>query len=140
MGPIGDYDQLLAQTREALQQARSAPSVDDAEPAPPPRAVGVCAGGEVEATMVGQHLERVTIDPRALRLGTEALGEYIVDAVNAALDDMRSQAAASSDALTVDPAELARSLDDLQSQSIRSMSAISQALSDAVLRIQQSGR
>lgn len=48
---------------------------------------GVAADGKVEAAVVkGGKMRSIQVDPQAMRLGSEVLGEEIVLAVNAALD------------------------------------------------------
>lgn len=143
MDQVTQFDRLLEQTRQVLAAMRTP---DGAAPAPgtevePVRGVGSAAGGQVEVVVAGQRVESVTLDPRALRMGADLLGEQLVQAVNAALDDLREQAAAKAQpGSTADPAQLGRTLDELQNESVRSMSAMTEALTDAVRSIQQGGR
>lgn len=142
MDQVAQYDRMLEQTRRVLTAMRTpgeAPP-DDGLEAEPVRSVGSAAGGQVEVVMVGQRVESVTLDPRALRMGAELLGEQLVQAVNAALDGLRHQAGGDAQAPSVDPERLGRTLDELQNESVRSMSAMTEALADAVRRIQQSAR
>ncbi|MGI5523790.1 YbaB/EbfC family nucleoid-associated protein [Micromonospora sp. CA-259024] len=137
-----EFDRLFQQTRQALASMRStgqAPA-DDGLDVQPTRGTGSAAGGQVEVVAVGQRVESVTVDPRALRMGAEMLGEQIALAVNAALDDLRLQAGEAADAPPVDPVALGQQLDELQNESIRSMAAMTDALTDAVRRIQQAAR
>ncbi|MFG1654416.1 YbaB/EbfC family nucleoid-associated protein [Micromonospora sp. NPDC049275] len=135
-----DFDRLFQQTRQALASMRSTGGVPDDPDVRPARGTGSAAGGQVEAVAVGQRVESVTVDPRALRMGAEMLGEQITLAVNAALDDLRLQAGEAADAPAVDPVALGRQLDELQNESVRSMAAMSDALTDAVRRIQRVAR
>ncbi|MEU5905784.1 YbaB/EbfC family nucleoid-associated protein [Micromonospora sp. NPDC047527] len=136
-----EFDRLFQQTRQALASMRSTGQApDDGVSAQPARASGSAAGGQVEVVAVGQRIESVTVDPRALRMGAEVLGEQITLAVNAALDDLRLQAGEAADAPTVDPVALGQQLDELQNESVRSMAAMTDALTDAVRRIQQAAR
>ncbi|WP_410811877.1 YbaB/EbfC family nucleoid-associated protein [Micromonospora sp. 067-2] len=142
MDQVAEFDRLFQQTRQALASMRTTGQVPDDGPAGrPARGAGSAAGGQVEVVMVGQRVESVTLDPRALRMGAELLGEQITLAVNAALDDLRLQAAdASVDAPPVDTVALDQTLDELQNESVRSMAAMTEALTDAVRRIQQAAR
>ncbi|MET7705457.1 YbaB/EbfC family nucleoid-associated protein [Micromonospora sp. NPDC005413] len=137
-----EFDRLFQQTRQALASMRSTGQVPgDGLAVEQARGTGSAAGGQVEVAMVGQRVESVTVDPRALRMGAELLGEQITLAVNAALDDLRLQAGeAAVDAPPVDPVVLGEKLDELQNESVRSMAAMTDALTDAVRRIQQSAR
>ncbi|MBM0234583.1 YbaB/EbfC family nucleoid-associated protein [Micromonospora sp. STR1_7] len=136
-----EFDRLFQQTRQALASMRSTGQApDDGTGVQPARGTGSAAGGQVEVVAVGQRVESVTVDPRALRMGAEMLGEQITLAVNAALDDLRLQAGDAVDAPAVDPVALGQQLDELQNESVRSMAAMTDALTDAVRRIQQAAR
>ncbi|MGN9776405.1 YbaB/EbfC family nucleoid-associated protein [Micromonospora sp. H33] len=142
MDQVTQFDRLFEQTRQVLASMRApgeaAPG--DGPEVEPARGVGSAAGGQVEVVMIGQRVESVTLDPRALRMGADLLGEQLVQAMNAALDDLRHQAATDAQAPAVDPEQLGRTLDELQNESVRSMSAMTEALADAVRRIQQGAR
>ncbi|MFC8297037.1 YbaB/EbfC family nucleoid-associated protein [Micromonospora orduensis] len=135
-----EFDRLFQQTRQALASMRSTGQVPDGLDVQPARGTGSAAGGQVEVVAVGQRVESVTVDPRALRMGAEMLGEQITLAVNAALDDLRLAAGEAADAPAVDPVALGQQLDELQNESVRSMAAMTDALTDAVRRIQQAAR
>jgi DNA-binding protein YbaB len=139
---VGEFDRLFEQTRRVLSSMRATGVAPDAEEAAEPaRGTGSAAGGQVEVVVVGQRVESVNLDPRSLRMGAELLGEQITLAMNAALDDLREQTARSgAEAPDVDPAALGQTLGELQNESVRSMSAITEALGDAVRRIQQGAR
>ena len=98
-------DQLLEDTRRVLAEMRPGAGTP-----PDPgelRGEGEAADGQVRAVAgpsgsgksgmvravagAGGRLESLTVNPRALRLGSEALCEQIVVAVNAALDDLRDR-------------------------------------------------
>ncbi|MGV9215677.1 YbaB/EbfC family nucleoid-associated protein [Micromonospora sp. RB23] len=140
MDQVTEFDRLFQQTRQALASMRSTGAVPDGLDVEPARGTGSAAGGQVEVVAVGQRVESVTVDPRALRMGAEMLGEQITLAVNAALDDLRLAAGDAADAPAVDPVALGQQLDELQNESVRSMAAMTDALTDAVRRIQQSAR
>ncbi|MEV7331678.1 YbaB/EbfC family nucleoid-associated protein [Micromonospora sp. NPDC093244] len=140
MDQVTEFDRLFQQTRQALASMRSTGQVPDGLDVEPARGTGSAAGGQVEVVAVGQRVESVTVDPRALRMGAEMLGEQITLAVNAALDDLRLAAGEAADAPAVDPVALGQQLDELQNESVRSMAAMTDALTDAVRRIQQAAR
>ncbi|WP_139585507.1 YbaB/EbfC family nucleoid-associated protein [Micromonospora orduensis] len=140
MDQVTEFDRLFQQTRQALASMRSTGQVPDGLDVQPARGTGSAAGGQVEVVAVGQRVESVTVDPRALRMGAEMLGEQITLAVNAALDDLRLAAGEAADAPAVDPVALGQQLDELQNESVRSMAAMTDALTDAVRRIQQAAR
>lgn len=137
-------DRLLEEIRGALAELRANPpaaGADAADPAAPAdpataelRGVGEASGGQVQVTVTaGGKLAAVKIDPRAMRLGSEALGEQIVAAGNAALDDLRAHAASVPGA--ADPAALAERLADVQGQSVRQMELLRQGVTDALSQI-----
>jgi hypothetical protein len=139
---VTEFNRLFEQTRHVLASLRGTADGPGTEEAPEPlRAAGTAADGQVEVVLVGQRVESVRLDPRVLRAGAEPLGEYVAEAVNAALDDLRHQAGqAGAEPEAPDPAALGDTLGELQDQSLRSMSAMTQALTDVVQRIQQGAR
>ncbi len=78
--------------------------------------IGYSGDGLVRAAVDGSGVpESVTIDPEALRNGARALGEAVVTAMKAALEDVRVQAASAIDA-NVEAAgygSVPRTLDDI---------------------------
>ncbi|MBM0227579.1 MULTISPECIES: YbaB/EbfC family nucleoid-associated protein [Micromonospora] len=142
MDQVTEFNRLFEQTRLVLASMHGTAATSGAdEAAEPLRAAGTAAEGQVEVVLVGQRVESVRLDPRVLRAGAELLGEYVAQAVNAALDDLRHQAGqAGAEPAALDPAALGETLGQLQDQSVRSMSAMSQALTDVVQRIQEGGR
>lgn len=141
MDQVTEFNRLFEQTRHVLASMRGTAAPGANEAPEPLRAAGTAAEGEVEVVLVGQRVESVRLDPRVLRAGAELLGEYVAQAVNAVLDDLRHQAgAAGAEPAALDPAALGETLGDLQNESVRSMSAMTQALTDAVQRIQQGAR
>lgn len=134
------FDRLLEQTRQALASVRLAGT--PAEPGEVEMTgVGAAADGQVRATVLaGGRLESLQVNPRLLRNGIESVCEQIIVAVNAALDDLRDQAAAQGAAQVpaggvVDPAALAGRLRELQDQSVRQMAVFSQAMNDVVAQL-----
>lgn len=137
LGGLG-VDSLLEDTRRALEQMRPAAGAA-AEQATEGRGTGEAAEGQVRATaMVGGRLESLQVDPRAMRLGSQALGEQIVIAVNAALDDLREQVGDTPVPGAADPAALAEQMRDLQQRSAHQMEMLSQGVTAAMARIRES--
>jgi DNA-binding protein YbaB len=130
---VAEFERLLAETRRALAQTRAgAASEPDAAGV---RGTGVAAEGQVRVTArASGRVESVELEPRALRLGTQLLGEQIALAVNAALDDLQVQAAAQAGP-AADPAGLAERMQELQDQSVRQMQLFSQGIATAISQI-----
>src|SRR5258707_1142939 len=107
----GDLDRLLEDTRRALSEMGARPA--DQATLAELRGTGTAADDQVRAAVViGGRLETLSVDPRLMRMGSEALCEQIVFAVNAALDDLLTKVAESSPELPELPerAELGRQL------------------------------
>ncbi|MFG2006600.1 YbaB/EbfC family nucleoid-associated protein [Spirillospora sp. NPDC048911] len=146
-----ELDRMLTDARKTLESMRKGGGGDKAAAAPgaagsaaPARGdapqvegVGLAADGRVKATVsLGGRLKSVEMDPRAMRLASAALGEEIVVAVNAALDDLRTKAAAAAaTGDTVDTAALGKQVEEIQNQSLRQMELITQALNDTISKI-----
>ena len=65
---------------------------------------GQAADGRVVATVgVGGTLTSLELDPRALRGGLELLGQQLTEAINAALDDLRTNAGQATSGAGLDP-------------------------------------
>ncbi|MEU5876590.1 YbaB/EbfC family nucleoid-associated protein [Spirillospora sp. NPDC047279] len=124
--------------RDAGRQAGASQgrSRDAAGGGEPVVGVGEAADGRVLATVeAGGRLKSVEMDPRAMRLASAELGEQIVVAVNAALDDLRAKAAAAAADQAVDTDTLGKQVEDIQNQSLRQMELITQALNDTITKI-----
>jgi DNA-binding protein YbaB len=135
---VGDIDRLLEDTRRALSQigARQA-GESDQDGMADVRGSGTAADDQVRASVAtGGRLETLTVDPRLMRIGSEALCEQIVVAVNAALDDLRTKVAASTPELP-DKAALGQQLDEIRTESVRRMEMFTQGVADAVAQITQ---
>jgi DNA-binding protein YbaB len=133
-------DRLLADTRRTLESMTAARPDNAAEP-DEVRGTGEASDGQVRATVVSAgEVESLRIDPRLLRLGSEALSEQVMLAVNAAFADHRARASGPTPDAPVDPQQLAGQLRDLQDQSVRSMAAFSTAMADVLSRIRRDGR
>ena len=133
------FDQLFEQAKQALDAVRAGgrpEGAEPAEPAEPVQGTGTAADGQVKATVgAGGRVEEITVSPRLLREGIEAVCEQIVVAVNAGLDDLRAKAREQQPAGAADPAALAGQLRELQDESMRRMAAYSQALTDALTAV-----
>jgi DNA-binding protein YbaB len=148
-----DVERLLGETRRALGALRSANGTaspdgtaapdgphgglgpTEAAPAEPVRGAGSAADGKITAKVAaGGHLDELTVDPRLLRSGADELCAQIMVAVNAAVDDLRAQTAQAAPA-TMDPAELAGIIEDLQAESVRQMNQITQGVAETVSKI-----
>src|SRR5262249_27566628 len=117
-----DFEGLLGETRRALEGLRSGgrTSSQDAS-AEPVHGAGTAAEGRATArAAAGGRLEELTVDPRLMRGGSEELCAQIVVAVNAAMDDLRTQTAQAAPEV-MDPAALAGVLEELQVESARQM-------------------
>jgi DNA-binding protein YbaB len=89
-----DLDRVLAEAREtlaAMRAGRGGPAGDGGGDAAIVRGTGTDADGQVTVTAERGRLTRVDLDPEALALTPEELGERLVAAANAALDEPRSQ-------------------------------------------------
>jgi hypothetical protein len=95
--------------------------------------VGEAAGGRVTATITSDgRLDKLELDQRAMRLGSQDLAEQIAVAVNAALDDLRAKSTGPSVAGAADPAALAAQVQGIQDQSLRQMESINQSIAEVV--------
>jgi hypothetical protein len=101
------------------------------------RGAGDAADGRVSAVAVGGRLESLKLDPRVLRMASEELAGHIVAAVNAALDDLATQAPSADQISLPEPRVLAAQVAEIQQQSVRQMMALSQAIGTAVRRVQE---
>ena len=139
LGAVG-FDRLLEDTRRSLRQMRAPVPAQGAEQAAPATGTGAAADGQIEATVrSGGRLESLRMDPKALRMGSQALCEQLVLAVNAALDDLHAKAPdpAAQGTVDVDTAALADRIGELQGQAVRQMSMFAQGITDALARIEQ---
>jgi DNA-binding protein YbaB len=130
-----NFANLLESARK-LVGAVSTPSADaGAESAPAElRGTGTSPNGLVTAvTTVGGKVESVTVDPRALRLDSHTLGEQVAAAVNAALDDLRSQV--SSEVGSIDTGALSEQLRRIQETSVPQLHSFLQEISASQERL-----
>jgi hypothetical protein len=134
---VGDLDRLLQDTRRALSELGA--RRPDRDVLPDLRGVGTAADDQVRASVaVGGRLETLTVNPRLMRMGSEALCEQIVVAVNAAVDDLATKVVESAPKPPdSDPAELGQQLDEIRTESVRQMEKFTQGVTDAVSQIMQ---
>lgn len=129
-------DQLLTDTRRALETMRSGQqAADPAEPAEPVTGEGDAADGKVHAvvTLPGE-VQSLTMDPRVLRAGSESVCEAVVEAVNAALSDLRGKATTDVGA-PVDLEQLSGDLEAVQHESLQTMKTMFGTLQQVMDRI-----
>lgn len=134
-----DFDQMLEEARESLRELRSGRVEPDEETAEL-EGVGEAADGKVKVTAaIGGKIEKVELDPRVLRSGTDELGEQIAEAVNAALKDLQEKASASAAAAMggFDPEQLSEQLVNLQDQSVRQMGEFAAGMEEMLDRIRR---
>ena len=129
----GDFDQALSAARQALQDAMAG-----AASTGPASGTGVGADGLIQVTAEGRRLTEVVVDPRAMRLSTQELGDELLSAVNAALAEADPASAPEAAALP-DPAALTRQLEELQNQSLRQMARYTQSISEVMAALKQRG-
>ncbi|GAA2441738.1 hypothetical protein GCM10010191_67500 [Actinomadura vinacea] len=131
----GELDRMLSEARKALESMRQG---DTAGPPPEPvEAVGESADGRVTVTATtGGRITGVEINPRAMRLSSQELGEQMVIAINAALDELRAKAPTAESEPAVDPAALQTQLEELQNQGVRQMEMIRHAIGDTLARLE----
>ncbi|MEV0650575.1 YbaB/EbfC family nucleoid-associated protein [Phytomonospora sp. NPDC050363] len=130
-------DGIAAALTETLKTAREVARAQEqqaGEDGEPP--TGDAAGGLVRATAALPGKVKVDIDPRAARLGTEALAEAVTEAVNSALAALRGQA---QDASGVDLAALSERLEEIQKQSAAQLGGFLTRLTDAHQRLASRG-
>jgi DNA-binding protein YbaB len=124
---IDDLDQLLGKTRQVLEAARAHGTTDDEDV----RGEGADIDGLVRVVVAaGGRVDRVDVDPRALRLGSHEVAERAVTAVNAALDDLDATAAERGDFGGLDAAEMAARAQEIQNASLRQLQTYAASLRD----------
>jgi DNA-binding protein YbaB len=133
-----ELDRLLAQASQLLASVRTTTAAGGAERV----GIGEAADGRVRASVgAGYKLTDLRIDPRAMRLESQALGEQIMQAVNAAVDDLREAGAAGA-AVTpeVDVGELVGRLEELRTDSVRQMAGFTQSMDEVLTRLSRGTR
>jgi DNA-binding protein YbaB len=135
-GDPGDHglEHLLTQARRTAQLAADPAAPNEGAPV---RGMGADAGGlvNVEAGR-GERVEAVALDPRVMRAGSYELGERVVVAVNAALEDVRSKMLEQAGA-AAGRTDLAERVQAVQDLSLQHMRAYSQALNGLMSSIER---
>ncbi|MEU8130006.1 YbaB/EbfC family nucleoid-associated protein [Micromonospora sp. NPDC049049] len=131
-------DDLLTETRRALEAVRSGRPETLADSHEVPAAHGSAADGLVTATITDGRLDSFMIDPRLMRLPSWELAEHVMTAVNEALDVLRGGQPAIGQPVDVDA--LASGLHEVQDRSIRQMAQMSQTLQDVVALLREPRR
>jgi hypothetical protein len=133
-GGVEGFDVLLERTRRALEAVSVAAMGRDGGGV---SGEGAGADGLVRVRVSPRRVESLSVDPRAMRLGSQVLAAEIVSAVNAAFEGLW-RAAGGADAVgdaRAAGAGLAGQLRDLQNDSMRSMAMFTQGLADVVARL-----
>ena len=103
-----DLGQLLETLRSTIRQNIAQSATE------PVTGTGVAADGMIEVTAVtGGQIERISLDPRVMRLPSETLAEELRDAVNEAMRSLQASTPANA-ALPIDPNALTAQLEKLQ--------------------------
>jgi hypothetical protein len=100
----------------------------------PPAGYGEAANGMVRVSVAGGRISNVELDPRVMRLPSEALAEAFAEATNAALADLASRFPAVA-APPVDLATVERQLAEAQEQSARQLRRYEQTISEALSQL-----
>ena len=134
-------EDLLRQTREALDtlgQARSAEGDRAADAGGPVGlvSVGEACDGQVRAEVVDGRLESLVVDPRLTRLDPEGVVDRIREAVNQALEGAGGDGVG----FPVDLDLLAEQVCRVQEESLVGMARIGRGLDAVVERLRQAGR
>ncbi|MGC4893713.1 YbaB/EbfC family nucleoid-associated protein [Micromonospora sp. DT31] len=130
------FGRVLSETMSALR--RQAAEGHD-EQITPPEGVGEAADGMIRVTAGPPgRVTALTLDPRVMRMASEALAEEIEAAVNAALTDLQEQATAAV-AGEVDLGSLGEQLRRVQEDAGRQFSLFTDALIQAQDRLSRQG-
>lgn len=128
-------DQMISQALRTLATVRSTGVTADG---PPLQGEGRAAGGKVSATVsAGGRLTALSVDPRVMREGSEAMCAEIITAVNAAVDELRAKAEERAAAAAAGSEEISATLLGLQQESVRQMERFTQSLNDVVARFER---
>ncbi|MFS1304110.1 YbaB/EbfC family nucleoid-associated protein [Streptosporangium longisporum] len=128
------FDRFLDEDRRGLGALGKEPPPERE----PSGGEGTAADGRVSARISPEcRLTSLEVDPRIMRMGSHELCDLVMAAVNAALDDLRANVEARRE--HVDAAGLARALEGVQDESMRTMNAIVQEIGDLAHRIENRG-
>ncbi len=143
-GPVSEIfsapsmEQLLGDTRAALERmtrsSTSGTAATDTVSSEPFRAQASDRSDRVTAVVVAPgRIDSLRIEPRLLRDGSDAVGDAIAEAVNAALADLVGQALRGAE--SIETTSLAVDLERLQADSLASATTMMASLQDAMTRI-----
>lgn len=136
--PWRDTQHLVHRMQDQVEEVRSSPRPETSPSEPP---IGVADGldGRLHVEVTGGRISELTLDRRVMRMQSEELAAAIVKAVNAAIEDMTSQAAATvPEAPSMD--EMSRTLAEISADSFRAMNEATEGIHrsmDAVRRISE---
>ncbi|GAA4130058.1 YbaB/EbfC family nucleoid-associated protein [Actinomadura keratinilytica] len=135
-----ELERMLTEARETLESMRQGGTAPrpartaEAADGDALQGVGEAAGGAVRVVAeAAGRVKSVHLDEKAMRLSPRELGEQLVTAVNAALEDLRVKAATAAAARR--EAEPGEQSADLQDQSLRQMELLTQAINDTLAKI-----
>ena len=127
-------EQQLRQARESLAQARQTVAQQETV-----EVTAEAADGLVRVTLGETGLvTEVHIDPRALRLGSEELGDQLMAAVNDVLEQRTASAAA--DEPMPDLQAMTEVVERLQDEGLRQMRQITTEVTETMRRLHGGGR
>lgn len=134
-------DRLLTDTRAALERMRTASAPSPAVPTAPGAtdvellgADGTDVSGRVTATVtLPGRITSLSIDPRLMREGSEAVCDAVIEAVNDGLASLQQLALRGVPSIDVE--SLAADLEQVQTESLHSASTMLTALQDTMNRI-----
>jgi DNA-binding protein YbaB len=126
-----EFDLGLEQARQQMRDLVAASTGPDGQP---PEGYGEAANGMVRVAVAGGRISNVELDPRVMRLPSEALAEAFAEAANAALADLASKVPALA-APPIDLATAERQLAEAQEQSARQLRRYEQTISDALAQL-----
>ncbi|POM26743.1 hypothetical protein BTM25_11490 [Actinomadura rubteroloni] len=128
-------EERLREARERLAALRDGSGRSaSGDPGPAGRASGTADDERVTATAARGRLVGLELDPRTLRQSPETLGRHIAEAANAALTALRVQAQEAGTDPVIDPATLVRTVQAVQEQGLREMTALTESIGEAVAR------
>jgi hypothetical protein len=132
-----EIDRMVSDTRRLLSEL----ATTGGEPGTPveaadQRGFGSAADELVKAEVsAGGRVEKVTLEPKAMRLDSQTLGEEITKALRAAQDDLRAR---QPDAAGLPaPEQLTERLDGVQLQVSRQLDVFGEALEGIVRKLDQ---
>jgi DNA-binding protein YbaB len=135
MAGVNEFERMLTETRQLLEQVRSGQAMPPGDAAEAPaEGRGEAADGRIRVVAgVGGEVTSIELDPRVMRMASEELAAELAVAVNAALRDLRARTQATD--VAIDPAALQERLREAQDQGLRQMALFTQTLDELMTRI-----